>query len=355
MVICHAFFKGCLFLGAGSVIHGNAENQDMRIMGALRKFLPFTAGAMVVAWLAISGVPPFAGFWAKDGIIEAAYEDGKYGLWAFGIVAAVMTGIYMTRLIFMTFYGNRRFDEAPTPATVAGAADATADAATDAAGPTGEELERVLGYDPDFEPTVAFGESPREPRLHGHDPHESPWIMVVPILALAVLSFLGGFLNLPLENYQFLDEWLEPVFAGVTQPHPSSFDEGLALTGVAFLFAAIGIAAAYALYRRGLRTPAEDPLPQRLGDVGNVLGHAYYYDEGVSAAVGGPGEATGDFLDRDVDQRVIDGAVNGTAHLVRQAGEGLRHMQDGLVRRYALGIAIGVAALLTFLLAYAGR
>jgi NADH-quinone oxidoreductase subunit L len=347
MVICHAFFKGCLFLGAGSVIHGNAENQDMRVMGALRKFLPFTAGAMVVGWLAISGVPPFAGFWAKDGIIESAWDDGKYGLWAFGILAAVMTGIYMTRLIYMTFYGNERFRDVTDGAPAAEAS--TADVGS------GEDLERELGYDPGYEPTVAYGEAPRAPRLHDHDPHESPWIMVVPILALAVLSFLGGLLDLPIEGLEFLDEWLAPVFAGVTQPHPASFDQGLALTGVAFAFAAIGIGLAYLLYRRGLRSPADDPLPRRLGPAAPLLGNAYYYDEGVSAAVSGPGEVTSRFLDRDVDQRVIDGTVNGTARLVRTAGDALRNVQDGLVRRYALGIAIGMAALLLFLLAYAGR
>jgi NADH-quinone oxidoreductase subunit L len=351
MVLCHAFFKGCLFLGAGSVMHGNAENQDMRVMGALRRFLPFTAGGMIVAWLAITGVPPFAGFWAKDGIIEAAFEDQQYGLWALGILAAVMTGVYMTRLIFMTFYGNERFRDSPAPA-VAGGSDDDVALADDL---DGEAMEQLLGYDPDFSPTVTYGEAPREPRLRGHDPHESPWIMVVPILALAVLSFLGGLMNLPLEGLEFLGEWLDPVFEGVSQPHPSSFDEGLLLTGIAFFFAAVGIAIAVGYYRRGLRSPAEDPMAQQLGGAARPVGNAYYYDDAVSAAVAGPGEATASFLDRDVDQRVIDGAVNGTGRLVRAAGLGLRRMQDGFVRRYALGIAIGVAAILLFLLAYAGR
>jgi NADH-quinone oxidoreductase subunit L len=363
LVICHAFYKGCLFLGSGSVIHGNAENQDMRVMGALRKYLPYTAASMVVAWLAITGVPPFAGFWAKDGVIESVFEDGEYGLWILAILAAVMTGVYMTRLIFMTFYGNERFRDAPSAdagalPVVAGGSDDDLGGATAVADPdaeSAEELEALIGYDPDFSPTVAYGEPPRAPRLHGHDPHESPMVMVVPIVALAVLSFLGGFLNLPIKGLEFLDEWLEPVFAGVSQPHPSSFDEGLALTGVAFFFAAIGIAIAYLLYRRGLRTPAEDPLPEKLGPAAPLVGNAYYYDAGVSAAVGGPGEASGRFLDRDVDQRVIDGAVNGTARLVRAAGDGLRRVQDGHVRRYALSIAIGAAAILLFLLAYVGR
>jgi NADH-quinone oxidoreductase subunit L len=355
LVLCHAFYKGCLFLGSGSVIHGNAENQDMRVMGAFRKYMPITAGSMVVAWLAITGVPPFAGFWAKDGVIESVFEDGEFGLWVLAILAAVMTGIYMTRLIFMTFYGNERFrgTEAPAVPVVAGGSDD--DVAVLDAEQTSEELEAEIGYDPGFSPTVQYGEPPRETRLHGHDPHESPMLMVVPIVALAVLSFLGGLLNLPIKGLEFLNEWLEPVFEGVEQPHPSSFDEGLALTGVAFFFAAIGIGLAYMLYRRGLRTPADDPLQEKLGNAAPLVGNAYYYDALVSASVSGPVEATASFLDRDVDQKVIDGAVNGTGRLVRAAGLGLRRVQDGLVRRYALGIAIGAAAILLFLLAYAGR
>jgi NADH-quinone oxidoreductase subunit L len=104
-----------------------------------------------------------------------------------------------------------------------------------------------------------------------------------------------------------------------------------------------------------LRDPAVDPLQQRLGVVADVVGHGYYYDEAISKAVDGPVRAFGTFLDRDVDQRVIDGAVNGTAHLVGRAAGGLRHLQDGLVRRYAIGIALGAAALLLFFVAYAGR
>ena len=109
MVVCHAFYKGCLFLGAGSVIHGNHDNQDMRIMGRLRKLLPFTAFGMVVAWLAIAGLPPLSGFFSKDEIITSAFVDEDYGLWVIALVAAVFTGFYMTRLIFLTFYGNERW------------------------------------------------------------------------------------------------------------------------------------------------------------------------------------------------------------------------------------------------------
>jgi NADH-quinone oxidoreductase subunit L len=346
-VLMHAFYKACLFLGAGSVIHGDGENQDMRIMGALRRFLPYTAGAMVVAWLAIAGAPPFDGFWAKDGVLEAAYVRHDFGIWAVGVVAAVMTGLYMTRLILLTFFGNARWRASDAPAVPAVSGGSDDDPAP------GEESEAELGYDPDFLPTVVYGEPPRASRLDGHEPHESPALMVLPIVTLALLSIVGGILNIPLRGGTHLDSWLEPVFR--TAPITESFAGAAALSATALAFGVVGIVVAFLFYRRGLASPADDPLQERLGVVGDVVGHGYYYDEGISKAVDGPVRAFATFLDRDVDQRVIDGAVNGTGHLVRRAAEGLRHAQDGLVRRYAIGIALGAAALLLFFLAYAGR
>ncbi len=347
LVVAHAFYKGCLFLGAGSVIHGNAENQDMRTMGHLRRYLPITAFGMVVASIAIVGVPPFAGFWAKDLDIESAYLHHSYAVWVIGLLAAAVTGIYMTRLVFLTFFGNPRFGaDSGRPEVSDRAAEAGAEPA---------DVEAQLGYDPDFSPTVVFGEPPRPPRLHGHEPHESPWLMVLPISVLAVVTAVGGLLNLPLRRWDFLDQWLAPVFHGVHEPSPHTFGGGTALTAIAFVFGAIGITVAYLLYRHGLPDPAVDPLQERLGVAADVAGHGYYYDDTISEAVDGPVRAGAEFLDEDVDQRVIDGSVNGTAHLVRRAADGLGHLQDGYVRRYAIGIALGAAALLLFLLAYAGR
>jgi NADH-quinone oxidoreductase subunit L len=341
LVVAHAFYKGCLFLGAGSVIHGNAENQDLRTMGGLRRFLPITAAGMVVAWLAIAGVPPFAGFWAKDAVLEGAFLRHDYGAWVVGVLAAVMTGLYMTRLIVLTFFGNERFRDSGVPAPASGGSD--------------DDVEAELGYDPDYAPTVVFGEPPRPPRLHGHDPHESPWTMALPITVLALLALVGGLLNIPLRGLTWLDTWLAPVFRGVHQPAPSSFGGAAALTAAAFGFGAAGILAAYLAYRRGLPSPADDPLQDRLGPAADVLGHGYYYDDTISAATDGPVRATAEFLDRDIDHGVFDGAVNGTARVVRETADGLRHVQDGFVRRYAVGIALGTAALLLFFLAYAGR
>ena len=361
LVLMHAFYKGCLFLGAGSVIHGNDENQDMRVMGRFKAFLPATAMGMVIAWLAITGVPPFAGFWSKDLVIESTFEAGDYGLWVLATLAAVMTGIYMTRLIFLTFYGNARFNDLPQPdaiPAVSGGSDddaptagAVAVADPDADLPT----EAELGYDPDFSPTVDYREPARAPRLHGHDPHESPAVMLIPIGVLAFLAAIGGLINLPIQGLEFLGEWLDPVFEGVNQPNPSSFEEGLALTGIAFLFAAIGIGIAYLIYRRGLKAPDQDPLKDKLGHGANLAGNAYYYDAGISAFVDTPGRATATFLDETLDTKVIDGSVNGVAHLVKRAGDGLRAVQDGHVRRYAIGIVLGTTALLMYLLAYVGR
>jgi len=371
MVLMHAFFKGCLFLGAGSVIHGNAENQDIRIMGRFRRFLPYTAIGMTIAWLAIAGVPPFAGFWAKDEILESAFIAGDYGIWVLGLLAAIFTGLYMTRLIQLVFYGNERFrDDSPAvtadalPAVSGGSDDDAGGAGGSDAGGAGSldaavdpaDMPDALGYDPDFLPTVDFTEpTPRASRLHGHDPHESPVIMLIPILVLATLSIFGGLINLPLKGLDFLDQFLEPVFRGVTQPAPDSFAEGLSLEGIAVVLALIGIGIGLLLYRKGLRNAAKDPIVDHTGNLAPVLGHAYYVDDAQAAFFDGPGRATAEFLDEDVDQKVIDGGVNGMARLVRGAGGGLRHAQDGLVRRYALGILLGAVAILLFLLVYVGR
>jgi NADH-quinone oxidoreductase subunit L len=255
----------------------------------------------------------------------------------------------MTRLIFLTFFGNERFRDDVVPAVVSGGSD------DDDAGDGDGDIEAVLGYDPDFLPTVVYGEPPRPPRLHGHEPHESPWLMVLPITVLSLLSIVGGLLDLPLHHLEWLDSWLAPVFRGVHQPAPHSFVGASELTLIAFVAAIAGVLVGLVLYRRGIPTPAADPLPERLGPAAEVLGHGYYYDDGISAAVDGPVRTTGDFLDRDVDTGVIDGTVNGVAHLVGQAATALRHLQDGYVRRYAIGIALGAAAILLFFVAYAGR
>ena len=339
MVICHAFYKGCLFLGAGSVIHGNHDNQDMRIMGRFRKLLPFTAFGMVVAWLAIVGLPPLSGFFSKDEIITSAFLDHDYGLWIVALVAAVFTGFYMTRLIFLTFYGNERW-QPTTPAEEAAQGEIAHAEPADLA-------------DSDPTATVSYG-APVEAPHSEHPPHESPWIMVLPILALAGLAATAGFLNMPFKSTEWFTDWLEPSFRGVADVEPTSFVQGLTLEAVSVVLALIGIGIAYALYRKGLARAAEEPLDAKLGPIAPVLGHAYYYDDTVSKLVDGPGRGFANFLDRVVDQKIIDGTVDGIGGLVKRAAIGLRHVQDGLVRRYALGIAFGAAALLLYVVIRAG-
>jgi NADH-quinone oxidoreductase subunit L len=241
----------------------------------------------------------------------------------------------MTRLIFLTFYGNERWDaHAPEPLpVVSGGSD---------------------DDDSDPSPTVSYGDPIAYP-AHAVAPHESPGTMTGPILLLAFLAAVIGFINMPFHGLDFFDEWLEPSFRGVEFHEPSSFLQGATLEVVAVILALIGISIAYLLYRRGLDDPERDPLDQRLGAVAPVLGHAYYYDHGISRLVDGPLRAFARFLDRVVDQKIIDGAVDGVGTLIKAAARGLRHVQDGFVRRYALGIACGAAALLLYVLVWAGR
>jgi NADH-quinone oxidoreductase subunit L len=316
-MVTHAFFKALLFLGAGSVIHGLHGEQDMRRMGGLRKFMPITAGTFIVGWLAISGVPPFAGFWSKDDILLFTWGSGDTAgkaLWAIGLVTALLTAYYMSRQVFMVFFGKPRWadEPAPAPASVGAAA---------ADEPSGEE-----------------------PAAGAHDshaqPHESPWVMTLPLVVLAVLTLLGGGINLPFTGDTLvLEHWLEPVL-GENEAH-LAVETGtkVALAGVAVAAGLIGIFVAWLVYLRH-RVKAVEPA---------VLAHAWYYDESVTRFVGGPGtkgfEAVAWF-----DANVIDGAVNGVATLVRTSGRGLRHVQSGFVRSYALGISAGVVLVLGYFL-----
>jgi NADH-quinone oxidoreductase subunit L len=334
MVITHAFYKGTLFLGAGSVIHGTGDNQDLRRMGALRKFLPLTAGGFIVAWLAIAGMPPFSGFWSKDAILAEAFSAHDYGVWVVGVAAAALTGAYMTREVFLVFFGNERFRAEAGVTEGEHADDAHAE----------EPEERIT-----VSPTVAFGEAPAPARLD-HDPHESPRTMTVPILALGTLAVVAGVLNLPFHGIEFLTEWLEPVFEDVPEIHPNSFVGGFALSTLSVALGLLGILVAVSIYRHGLRRPEDDPGLDRLGVVGRVFGHAYYLDETIARAVAGPVTRVADWLDRTVDAGIVDGAVNGAGWVVRIIGGGLRRVQTGLVRNYALGVVLGAAGLLLFML-----
>jgi NADH-quinone oxidoreductase subunit L len=329
LVVAHAFYKAALFLGAGSVIHATDDNQDMRTMGGLRKYLPFTALGFIIAWLAIAGVPPFAGFWAKDEVLSRAYFAGDYGVWIVGTAAALLTAFYMTRAVWLVFYGNERFE----------AVEAGAEAEEQ-----GFSLES---------PTVPAYVPPKPARLT-HPPHESPVTMTFPIVALAVLAAVGGVLSLPFRSVEFLTQWLEPVFADAPKVDVTSFVAGSTLEGISVVFGLVGLYIAYRIYRQGIPSPEGDPLPERLGVAGRLFQHAYYFDEIIANLVRGPVTRGAEWLNRGFDLGIIDGAVNGVATLVRDAGGRLRRVQTGLVRNYALGVVLGAVALLVFLAVRAG-
>jgi NADH-quinone oxidoreductase subunit L len=313
-MVTHAFFKALLFLGAGAVIHGMHDEQDMRRMGGLRKYMPITAGTFIFGWLAIAGIFPFAGFWSKDEILAKAWFSHDYALWAVGVSGALITAFYMTRQVWLVFYGPERWrDDA---ALVQGTGDA-------------HEGDDVLA------------------EAHaGALPHESPWTMYVPLVALALLSFFGGVIDLPFTNAKFnvLDRWLELPEAHVA----SSFGLGLLLSTIAVAVGVIGIYLGVLLYRDGLRRDGTDPGVERLGGFAGVLQNAYYLDLGLARFVSGPVTAFARFLSDGVDRAGIDGAVNGIATGARAGGGSLRRIQTGLVRNYALGIALGTVLLLLY-------
>jgi NADH-quinone oxidoreductase subunit L len=321
-MVTHAFFKALLFLGSGSVIHGMHEEQDMRFMGALRKFMPITAGTFIVGWLAIAGVPPFAGFWSKDEILLAAWHDNKV-LWLLGLITALLTAYYMSRQVFMVFFGDARWGDAPH---AGGEAEQSAAAVADD--------ERGA----DAEPDAHDG--------HGTlSPHESPWTMWVPLVVLGALAAVGGAINLPFTHrVHFLANWLEPVVRGTEiEPHVATGVK-VTLAVIATLAGLVGIALAVAVYLQKRLKPVEPDL----------LLHAYHYDEGLAALFGGPGTMAAELTADVIDKRGIDGAVNGVATLVRAGGSRLRVVQTGFVRNYALAIAAGAVLALGWFLLRAG-
>ena len=293
-MVTHAFFKALLFLGSGSVIHGMHHEQDMRRMGALRRLMPVTAFTFIIGWLAIAGVPPFAGFWSKDEILLYAFANNR-ALYLVGMVTALLTAYYMTRQVIMVFFGEARWHDR-----------------SDEHGAHGD----------------------------AHEPHESPWVMTLPLAVLAVLSVLGGAIQLPFsKSTHFLEHWLEPVVHGAEAKISGTwaYDNKWLLLGLAVVIAATGIALSVSVYAKGRFAPVE---PQLLAD-------GWRYDATVSSLVGGPGRGLFQGI-ADTDARVVDGAVNGTGSLVRSLAGVLRRGQNGFVRSYAALVTVGVVALLAW-------
>lgn len=332
-MITHAFFKALLFLGSGSVIHAMDNEQDMSRYGGLARFLPVTAITFGVGWLAIAGVPPFAGFWSKDEILAGAWNSNKL-LWALLLFAAMLTAFYMSRAVFMTFFGEKRWGTAVKTdgSDIEGMVSGEADEGTAASLETASAIS---------EPADSHSEESALPP----QPHESPPTMLLPLVALALLATVAGVINLPfVKSTHFLEKWLEPSlyhneatlgFAGGTK---------WVLAGVAIVAGLVGIWIAVQFYLK-------KTAPARLAEP-DIFARAWRYDETITKIAGGPGRRAFDKVAL-FDRRVVDGAVNGVGSLVQTGANWLRQSQTGKVRSYALGIAVGAVILLVYFIARA--
>ncbi len=297
-LMTHAFFKALLFLGAGSVIHAMSGEQDMMRMGGLRKHTPVTFLTMFIATLAISGIPPFAGFFSKDEILWSAYANGHPIVWIIGLLTAGLTAFYMFRLIFLTFYGKPRYSE-----------------------------------------EVA------------HHLHESPPSMTIPLVILGILSIIGGFVGVPawLGENRF-EHFLEPSLAntlhGETAHHSHSLEIGFAVLSVAV--ACIAIFVAYRIYIR--RPESAETLAARFRGLHKLLFRKYYVDELYDAAIIHPTVRTSTkVLWKGCDAGLIDGAVNGSGQTIQGLASILKGIQNGLIRNYAVWILLGAVAVLFYI------
>ena len=292
LMISHAFFKALLFLGSGSVIHSLNGEQDMRKMGGLQKYLPLTFPTFLIGWLTISGVPPFAGFWSKGDVLTNVFEHNK-ALWLLGVLTAILTAYYMSRLFVLTFRGTERFRE----------------------------------------------------DTQGHDPHESPWVMTTPLIVLAALSVIGGVFDLPWIHHDSLAGFLAPTFGYVAAGgHADTIAQyGLALVDVAA--AVLGLLAAFSIWRN---------ISESSRYESSFLEHVWHWDDVYDATIGRPLTTVAQFEDDVIEPKVIDGAITAVAVGVRRSGEGLRKVQSGFVRHYALATVLGLAVVIVFLVARVG-
>jgi len=314
-VMTHAFFKALLFLGSGSVIHAMSDEQDMRVMGGLKNKLPITYWTFLVGTIAIAGIFPLAGFFSKDEILWKTWSSGHPVLWGVGFLAAGMTAFYMMRLVAMTFYGENR---------------------------ASEEVKSHI--------------------------HESPATMTVPLIVLAVLSIVGGWIGWPhfLGGGAWFETWLEPVFSGGHGAHAAvghaadaahgaghaAHDVAMewTLAGASLAWGLLGLLAGWFVYTKKLATA--DSFKKFAGGFPHkVLLNKYYVDEGYEAAFIRPGfRLSKSVLWKVIDAGLIDGLlVNGSALVVAVIGSVLRIFQNGMIRFYAWSFTIGVAVFVLYL------
>ncbi|MDQ2727865.1 MAG: NADH-quinone oxidoreductase subunit L [Actinomycetota bacterium] len=322
-MISHAFFKALLFLAAGSVIHAMADEQDMKRMGALRKYLPITFPAFIVGFLALSGIFPFAGFWSKDDTLDAAWHMNFF-LWLTGAVTAVLTAYYMSRQVALVFGGRARWEDAT---------DIVASTGTEERAATGGAVEPAAA-----EPGAAKGAG-SEPHGHGNRPHESPLVMTVPLVLLMVASFFGGLLNLPFFGMDYLTKFLAPVFPTAIAADIHVASSTKVILSIIVLIGCVG----GIVVGLGIWKTAEHPQLEPA-----FLRRQWFLDDGLAAAVSGPLNDAAVGLAYGVDAEVVDGGINGLAHLTTAAGRQLRRLQTGYVRNYALAFGVGIAAVLCY-------
>jgi NADH-quinone oxidoreductase subunit L len=313
-LLTHAFFKALLFLAAGSVIHALSGEQDMRRMGGLRKHIPVTFWTMTMGVIAIAGIYPFAGFFSKDEILFRTFtSDNPLGklLWFVGLVTAGMTAFYMFRLWFKTFFGESRFEEAHH----------------DTHGHAG----------------------------HSHGVHESPWIMTGPLVVLAILSVIGGWVGIPaaLGGSNEIEHFLAPVFenGATAEAATTAVSHGLELTlaAVSLLTAALGFFFAFVLYYKKPGTAAA--LAQRAPGLYRIVENKFYIDEIYSVVIVTPLLMfTRIFLGGLVDSVLVNGSANAAGATTKGLSTLTSRIQSGNIRSYAGWLALGAAAVLVVMI-----
>lgn len=327
-LMTHAFFKALLFLGAGSVIHAIGGEQDMRRMGGLRKLIPVTFWVMTVATFAISGFPPLSGFFSKDEILWRTYLRFP-ALWLVGLVTALLTSFYMFRLWYMTFFGELRLGEVDI----------------------GQEAHK-----PDAplqaQHAPAADSHGHEEHAHG-GVHESPWIMLAPLVILAILSFVGGWVGIPQALWgsnhfeHFLSPAIQPALGGEVAEGNANLEVIFAIISV--VAAVIGWFFAWLLYYKRPELP--DRITGKIHGLYLLVLHKYHIDEAYDLLFVKPLLALSTYVFwRGMDQEVIDGTVNGAASASQRIGRGLRQMQSGNIRSYAAWVAAGGAAVIAYMI-----
>jgi len=296
-LVTHAFFKSLLFLAAGSVMHALSGELNMQKMGGLKKYLPQTYPTFLIGAIAISGIPFFSGFFSKDAILTSAYAQGNYLVWTLGIFGAVLTAFYMFRLIFLTFHGPERMDE---------------------------EVKKHI--------------------------HESPPVMTIPLVILAILSIVGGYIGLPAvvgKEANWFFKFLTPVISHHEEVHLSLSTEWLLILA-STVVALTGIFIAYVLYLKKPSLPHQ--MVARFPRAYRLLVNKYYVDEAYNYIFVQPTIKGSELVYQHFDLKVIDGAVNGTATSAGFSGKIISYLHTGLIKDYALAILLGAIILLGYLL-----